>query len=309
LQCLRPARTIRGAMELHQLRYVVAVARTKNFSRAAEQCHVSQPSLSQQVQKLEDELGEKLFERLKREVKVTAAGEAFLRRAERILDEVDAARREVTDGQALLRGTLAIGALPTIAPYLLPEVIVRFNARYPGVEVVLHEDTTARLLKLALACDIDFAVVSRPLHEPRVAERELFDEELLLAVAPGHRLAAKRVVAPRDLDGEKLIVMKESHCLGDQVLNFCERRGTHPQVSIRSAQMQTVQALVRAGVGLSLIPRMAVMERRVDAPVYRSFTAPVPRRSIVAAWPEQRPLSRAASEFLKEIARSEPAPR
>ena len=123
-------------MELHQLRYVVAVARTKNFSRAAEQCHVSQPSLSQQIQKLEEELGGRLFDRLKREAKLTRAGAAFVLRAARILEEVDAAKREAHDTRALLGGTLAIGVLPTIAPYLLPEVIASFNRRYPGVEAV-----------------------------------------------------------------------------------------------------------------------------------------------------------------------------
>src|SRR5580698_1960236 len=144
-------------MEMHQLRYVVAVARTRNFSRAAEQCHVSQPSLSQQIQKLEDELGEQLFDRMKREAKLTSHGEAFLHRAIRILEEVDAAKREATDARDLLRGKVTIGVLPTIAPYLLPDAMAEFTEKYPGVEIVVQEDTTARLVKLALACEIDFA--------------------------------------------------------------------------------------------------------------------------------------------------------
>ena len=288
-------------MEMQQLRYVVAVARTKNFSRAAEQCHVSQPSLSQQIQKLEEELGERLFDRLKREAKLTPAGETFVRRAVRILDEVDAARREAHDARALLRGTLAVGVLPTIAPYLLPDIIVSFNQRYPGVEVLIHEDMTARLLKLALTCDVDFAIASTPLHDARFEVRELFAEELLLAVPPGHPLATKRRVTSTDLDAEKLIIMKEGHCLGDQVMRFCERRKAHPTVSIRSAQMETIQCLVRAGVGLSLIPKMAVLKGRSDAPVYRSFNSTRPERSIVLAWPKQRPPGRAALEFIKEL--------
>jgi LysR family hydrogen peroxide-inducible transcriptional activator len=131
-------------MEMQQLRYVVAVARTGNFSRAAEQCHVSQPSLSQQIQKLEDELGERLFDRLKRLAKLTSQGEAFLRRAVRILDEVDAAKREAADARGLLRGSVAVGVLPTIAPYLLPDVMARFSSRFPGGEIVVPEDTTVR---------------------------------------------------------------------------------------------------------------------------------------------------------------------
>src|SRR5215218_7804273 len=136
-------------MEMHQLRYVVAVARAGNFSRAAEQCHISQPSLSQQILKLENELGERLFDRRKREAKLTSHGEAFLRHAVRILEEVDAAKREATDAKNLLQGTLTIGVLPTIAPYLLPRVLAAFARRYPGVEIIVQEDTTERLLKLA----------------------------------------------------------------------------------------------------------------------------------------------------------------
>jgi LysR family hydrogen peroxide-inducible transcriptional activator len=145
-------------MELHQLRYVVAVARTANFSRAAALCHVSQPSLSQQIKKLEDELGERLFDRMKRAVKLTSQGETFLHRALRILEEVDAAKREASDAQHLLRGALTIGVLPTIAPYLLPKVMAQFTNKFPGVEIVVEEDTTARLLKLALDYEIKTSV-------------------------------------------------------------------------------------------------------------------------------------------------------
>src|SRR5579862_4151827 len=168
-------------MEMHQLQYVVAVARTRNFSRAAEQCHVSQPSLSQQIQKLEDELGERLFNRMKREAKLTSHGEAFLHRALKILEEVDAAKREATDATNLLRGKVTLGALPTIAPYLLPGAMAAFTKKFPGVEIVVQEDTTARLLKLALACEIDFALASRPIHDERLEVKDLFSEELLLA--------------------------------------------------------------------------------------------------------------------------------
>src|SRR5271168_2419878 len=168
-------------MEMHQLRYVVAVARTRNFSRAAEQCHVSQPSLSQQIQKLEDELGERLFDRMKRQVKLTSHGEAFLRRAVRILEEADAAKREATDARDLLRGTISFGVLPTIAPYLLPDVMAEFTARFPGVEMVVQEETTARLIRLVLEYEIDFALASQPIQDGRLKIQELFSEELLLA--------------------------------------------------------------------------------------------------------------------------------
>jgi LysR family hydrogen peroxide-inducible transcriptional activator len=288
-------------MEIQQLRYVVAVARTGNFSRAAEQCHVSQPSLSQQIQKLEDELSERLFDRMKRAVKLTPHGEAFLRRAVRILEEVEAAKREATDAKELLRGVMTVGVLPTIAPYLLPDVMAEFMEKYPGVEIVIQEDTTARLLKLALAYEIDFALASQPIQDERLEVKELFAEELLLALPPGHPLARKRTVSAADLEKERLIVMKEGHCLGDQVLRFCDRRDLHPKISFRSAQLETIQSLVIAGLGISLIPAMAAQTERSELPEYRSLSAPRPHRKIVAVWPKQRPPGRAANEFLKMI--------
>lgn len=288
-------------MEIHQLRYVAAVARAGNFSRAAEQCHVSQPSLSQQILKLEEELGGPLFHRMKREAKLTPQGEAFLRRAVKILAEVDAAKREASDAQNLLRGQLTIGVLPTIAPYLLPEVLVAFAEKYPGVEIVVQEDTTARLIKLAQTCEIDFALASRPIPEAGMEVKDLFTEELRLALPPGHPLKRKRTVSLDDLENERFIVMKEGHCLGDQVLNFCERRDFKPTINFRSAQLETIQAMVCSGVGVSLIPEMAVQDGRENLPEYRSLPAPRPERKIVAVWPRQRPPGRAAGEFLRQI--------
>lgn len=287
-------------MEMQQLRYVVAVARTGNFSRAAEECHVSQPSLSQQIMKLEDDLGERLFDRMKRVAKLTPHGEVFLRRAVHILREVDAAKREAAEAKALLRGTITVGLLPTIAPYLLPDAMAKFTEKYPGVEIVVQEDTTARLLKHTLAYEIDFALVSQPINDERLVVRELFTEELLLALPPGHPLTRKHNVNVSDLADERLIVMKEGHCLGDQVLRFCERRDLRPQISFRSAQLETVQALVRAGLGISLIPAMAV-QGNIGTLEYRSLTSPRPERDIVVVWPNQRPLGRAANELLKLI--------
>lgn len=286
-------------MEMHQLRYMVTLARTGNFSRAAEQCNVAQPSLSQQIQKLEAELGERLFDRMKREVRLTPHGTAFLRRAVRILEEVDAARREVSDALDLKHGSIAIGILPTIAPYLLPPVMARFSAQFAGLELNVHEDTTAQLLKLVHAYEIDFAVVSEPIVDDRLTVTELFTEELLLALPPRHPLAKKRTLTSADLRDQKLIVMKSGHCLGDQVLGFCERQEVKPRISFRSAQLETVQELVCAGLGLSLVPAMARRTHPRRAPEYRSLQAPSPARKIVLVWPQQRPPGRAAAELVK----------
>jgi LysR family hydrogen peroxide-inducible transcriptional activator len=188
--------------------------------------------------------------------------------------------------------------LPTIAPYLLPEVMATFTKEFPGVEIVVQEDTTARLVKLALSCEIDFALASRPIHEERLEVQELFSEELLVALPPRHPLTRKRTLNASELEGARLIVMNEGHCLGNQVLGFCDRHDLSHQISFRSAQLETIQSLVRAGLGISLIPAMAARRDRTNGPEYRS---PQPSREIIAVWPTQRPLSRAASEFVKTV--------
>ena len=292
-------------MEMHQLRYMVAVARQGNFSRAAEHCHVSQPSLSQQIHKLEEELGERLFDRLKTSVKLTPHGELFLRRAHRILDEAEAARREASEAKELLRGTVTLGVLPTIAPYLLPLVLAEFTTKYPGVDLIVVEDTTARLLKSCLACEIDWVLASHPVTDDRLELRELFTEELRLALPPGHPLTRRKTITAANLEGENLIVMKEGHCLGDQVLKFCDLRDIQPRIGFRSAQLETVQALVAHGLGLSLVPAMAVKSSDAAGPAYRSFAGPRPERKIVACWPKLRPPGRASAALLKAVSDTE----
>jgi LysR family hydrogen peroxide-inducible transcriptional activator len=288
-------------MEMHQLRYAVAVARTGNFSRAAEHCNVSQPSLSQQIQKLENELGERLFDRMKRQAKPTPHGEAFLRRAVRILEEAEAAKREAIDARDLLRGRVSVGMLPTIAPYILPDVLADFTEKFPGVEILAQEDTTAGLIKLLHDYEIDFAIASEPIRDDQLTIQQLFSEELLLALPPGHPLISKRTVTPADLEGERLIVMKEGHCLGDQVLSFCDRRNVKSKINFRSAQLETIHSLVFAGLGISLIPAMATHSEREDFLEYRPLQSPRPVRRIVAMWPKQRPPGRAVNEFLKMV--------
>jgi LysR family hydrogen peroxide-inducible transcriptional activator len=194
---------------------------------------------------------------------------------------------------------MTVGVLPTIAPYLLPDMMAAFTKKFPGVQIVVQEDTTARLLKLALACEVDFALASQPIRDERLEVRKLFSEELLLALPPGHPLIRKRTVSANDLVDERLIVMQKDHCLGDQVLGFCDRHGLHHHISFRSAQLETIQALVRAGLGISLVPAMAAQRDRNHAPEYRSLHSPKPSRQIVTVWPKQRPPGRAACEFLK----------
>lgn len=288
-------------MELHQLRYLVALARTGNFSRAAADCHVSQPSLSQQIRKLEDELGERLFDRLKGRARLTRPGEALHARAARILAEVDAATREAGEVHALARGAVRVGVLPTIAPYFLPHVLPGFGREHPGLELVVQEDTTAQLLAQVAVCELDLAVVSLPILDERFAAERLLTEELLLALPHGHALAKRDRIRVSDLDAERFILMKEGHCLGDQVLQFCTRRDFHPRILCRSAQVETLQALVQAGLGISLVPAMARRSGSFPRPLYRSLDGARPRRTVAALWLRDRPPGRATEAFLRHL--------
>lgn len=286
-------------MELHQLRYFLAVAKSGNFSRAAENCHVAQPSLSQQILKLERDLGEQLFERKARQVLLTPAGELFRERATKVLHELQEARREVRDCEGEPRGQVNLSALPTIAPYLLPKIIRGFARRCPAVATIVHEETTDRALRALENHEIDLALVSLPIASPRVEIRPLFSEELLLVLPRGHPLLRKRTLAGADLEPEKFIFMAETHCLGTQTLQFCYAKGFTPQISCRSAQMETVQALVAAGLGISMVPAMA---RQSPARVsYRSLGKPKPVRVIALVWNKRRHLSRAATELREYI--------
>ena len=293
-------------MELHQLRYFLAVARTKNFSRAAEQCHVAQPSLSQQIMKLEDELGERLFERTKREVSLTPAGDLLRVHAERVLQEVELARDGVREFRGLVRGRVVLGVLPTVAPYFLPQRLRAFSSRFPAVEVVVHEDTTDQLAAAVLAKEVDLALVSLPVERVGLAAEEFFDEKLLVALPAGHALAKRPRLTFDDLEREAFILMKEGHCLSGQALQFCRINGFAPQISFRSAQIETVLALVAKGWGVSVVPEMACT-RPMRGVRFRTLAGMT--RSIGIIHRKARPLShasRALVDFLRDAAEGEP---
>lgn len=292
-------------MELHQLRYFLAVARTKNFSRAAEQCHVAQPSLSQQIMKLEDELGERLFERTKREVSLTPAGDLLRVHAERVLQEVELARDGVREFRGLVRGRVVLGVLPTVAPYFLPQRLRAFSSRFPAVEVVVHEDTTDQLAAAVLAKEVDLALVSLPVERVGLAAEEFFDEKLLVALPAGHALAKRPRLTFDDLEREAFILMKEGHCLSGQALQFCRINGFAPQISFRSAQIETVLAFVAKGWGVSVVPEMACT-RPMRGVRFRTLAGMT--RSIGIIYRKARPLShasRALVDFLRDAAAGE----
>jgi LysR family transcriptional regulator, hydrogen peroxide-inducible genes activator len=288
-------------MEMHQLRYFAAVARTGTFSRAARECRVAQPSLSQQILKLEDEVGERLFERTQRRALLTPAGSLFLPHALNILEAAERGRQEIREMGGKVRGKILVGALPTIAPYFLPGVVRSFRAKYPGVELIIHEETTQQLLRSLEEKELDLALISDASPSSRIEIQQLFSEELLLCLPAAHSLVRQKKVVARDLQDEKFILMQDGHCLGAQAQEFCETKGFRPEISCRSAQIGTVLAMVQAGLGISLIPAMAVPGAPKNGIVYRSLDGVRPRRVLTLALPAQRKPSLCVTEFTKFV--------
>ena len=287
-------------MELHQLRYFVATAHAGNFSRAAEQCCVSQPSLSQAIQKLERGLGQRLFDRLGRKALLTDAGRLLLERASAILAAVDDACQRVKDFDQLADGTLAVGAIPTVAPYLLPDALKGFLRLCPKVELTVHEDLTRHLLEAVAAGELDLAIVALPIHDERLTVEVLFSESLLLALPPKHRLLTRRRITMEDVMDERFILLDEMHCLGEQILSICKSSGCH-RIACRSTQLSTVQQLIGMGQGVSLLPAMSMRTERGARLVYRELDSRPFSRTIAADWHRHRYRSIAAESFLTQL--------
>ena len=288
-------------MELHQLRYFVAVAQAGNFSRAAERCHVSQPSLSQQILKLERQLGQPLFSRLGRRAVLTDAGRLLLDRAMTILANVDDAERRLRTSDPLHGGRLAIGAIPTIAPFVLPPTLQTFIKRCPEVELTVREDVTSQLIPAVVEGELDLAIVALPIVDEHLEAEPLLTEALLLTVPPKHPLARRRRVTVADLVGERFILLGEMHCLGEQVLNFCRAHECQPQIACRSAQIGTIQSLIALGQGISLLPEVARSSDRSHKLVYRELAQDEPRRTLAVVWHKHRYRSPLAEHFLAAV--------
>lgn len=284
-------------MELHQLRYFVAVAQTGSFSRAAEECLVSQPSLSQQIQKLERQLGQRLFDRMGKRTVLTAAGTVLLEQAQAILAAVDSAERQMKEFDRQIAGRLAVGAIPTVAPYILPRVLRRFVRKFPQVELMLHEDLTAHLVAGVLKGELDLALLALPLPDRRLAWRSLMTDPLLVALPNDHALAKQHSISIDELRGERFIVLDEMHCLGEQILAFCRNEGIH-RIVCRSAQIATVQMMIALGQGISLLPKLAEQVDRERRIAYRPFSSGGLQRTIVVAWHPARYRSAPAANFL-----------
>lgn len=284
-------------MTLQQLEYLIAVADTGNFTRASERCNVSQPSLSQQIINLEQELGHKLFHRLGRRVAPTEQGRTFLERARRILLEVESAKKEIADDPGLER-RIAVGAIPTLAPYLLPPLIERCRKSHPNLHVDVREDFRRHLIAGVIEGELDLAIAAMPVRDPRISVEPLLREPLLLVVGKDHPLAAKERVMTEDLAGETWAMLGSSSSLAEQVQAFCGNHHFQPRIGFRCAQVATVKALVALGVGISILPRVARAAEDRKSLAYLTLADTSPVREIAVIRHLQRYQSRGAEEFL-----------
>lgn len=286
-------------MQFHQLRYFCAVARTGNFTRAAQQERIAQPSLSQQVRKLEEELGSTLFDRLGRTVRLTQLGAAFLPRAEAILRQVANATAEIQEMAGADRGKLVIGSIPTIAPYFLPPHLASFARKFPHIQVSVVEEVTSELLNQLQHGVIDLAVLALPVPAPHYLCQELFRERLYLAVPHGHHLAAQGTANLKQIVNDPFLLLKEGHCFRDNTLSACGKARLQPNVVFESGQFATILAMVAAGTGVSVVPQMAIEPREGCCFIPLADEGAYRRIGIVQL--KQHFRSRVHSAFLKHL--------
>ena len=287
-------------MYLTQLRYFVAVVDCQSFSKAAARCHTSQPNLSEQVQNLEGQLGTALLDRSSRKIVPTEPGWLFWERSKIILAQIDEAARAVRTKATPGTERISIGVISTVASCFLVHVLDSFVERHPKIRLDIHENTTAQLLPMIEAGSLDLGIVSLPLRRKGFTTETLFSEEMLLALHPKHPLTLKRTIFKEDLLSDKLILSQEGVCLSGCPLRLCKPNRCLPRIIFRSGQLETIQSLVAAGKGISIIPQTAIAE--MPAPIiFRKLENPKLKRSIAVAMRKNRSLKPAAFVFLEHL--------
>ena len=287
-------------MNIRDLRYLVALADLKHFGRAAESCFVSQPTLSTQLKKLEEELGVALVERAPRRVMLTEAGKDIAERARKILRDVDQLREAARQSSDPEAGSIRLGLFPTLGPYLLPHIVPLIKSRFPRLELLLVEEKTEIILRLLREGKLDAGVLAMPIHADQLHVEPLFEEPFLLAVPEHHRLANCEHLQLSDLAKESLLLLEDGHCLRDQALDVCHLAGAGEKTGFRATSLETLRQMVAANVGVTLLPVLAV-----QPPVPRSesirlleFKDARPSREIAMVWRK----SSALEPFLGKIA-------
>ncbi|AYG62131.1 LysR substrate-binding domain-containing protein [Rhizobium jaguaris] len=295
-------------LTLKQLRYFEALARHGHFGRAADVCAISQPALSMQIKELEESLGTELFERGARQVRLTSFGEAFALRVRDILRSVDELGDMARASQDRLAGRLRIGVIPTIAPYLLPQIIGNLTRMHDGLDIHIRETLTSKLVQELTDGRLDAAIVALPVSEPSLTEVALFSENFVL-VRPSED-EGKPVPNREALREMRLLLLEEGHCFRDQALSFCNMRSMLPRELLDGSSLSTLVQMVSAGIGVTLIPEMAVsVETRSASVSVARFNTPQPSRTIGMIWRRTSPLAKQFLEISEIVRQSADAMR
>lgn len=273
-------------MNLRDLRYLVAVADLKHFGRAAEASFVSQPTLSTQLKKFEDELGVALIERNPRNVMLTPVGEAVVARARVMLREADEIRQLARRAKDPESGMVKLGIFPTLGPYLLPHIVPGIVKRFPKLELILVEEKTDVIMRKLAEGELDCGILALPIHDERLHAEYLFEEDFILAVPTSHPLAKRKKTKLAELADEKLLLLDDGHCLRDQALEVCQMIGVAERAGFRATSLETLRYMVAANVGMTLLPALTV---HPPAPVTNAialipFADPTPHRRIAMVW-------------------------
>lgn len=286
-------------MTLTELKYVLAVARERHFGRAAEACFVSQPTLSVAIKKLEEELGVPLFERGSGELSITPAGERVAEQAALIFELVDGIKDLAAEAKDDLQGSLKLGAIYTIAPYLLPELIPQLHERAPHMPLLLEENYTRVLTEKLKKGELDAMIVATPVEDPSLLALPLYEEPFVVAVPAGHAWKKKKAIASDELEQESLLLLGSGHCFRDQVLKACPALNRSAsdglQKTLESSSLETIRHMVASGMGTTVLPCTATrLHSSSDSLLaYRPFTKPAPTRVVSLAWRKSFPRPRA----------------
>lgn len=269
-------------MNLRELEYLVAVAEERHFHKAAQRCFVSQPTLSGQLKKLEDELGVLLVERSTRQVVMTDVGKAIAEQARNILAQVKGIREIAQTSQDVMAGDLHLGLIPTLAPYLLPQIMQQIHKQYPKLKLWLHEYQTAVLLEKLHRAELDLLILALPVDTDEFAELDLFHEPFLLAVPRDESLADQPIISLGDLGDREMLLLEEGHCLRNQALDVCFMAGATENAAFHASSLETLRHMVGEGMGLTLMPELAVPDKQTkkDPIRYLPFRDPKPSRRI-----------------------------
>lgn len=289
-------------MNIRDLEYVVAVADLKNFTDAAARCFVSQPSLSGQIKKLEDQLGVKIFERSNKSVMVTDIGESIVQSARTILTEVSAMKDKAQRVQNPLGGRFNLGAFPTLSTYLFPKIVPNISKNLKDLKLVLTEDKTEVLIDKLLEGSLDAALLALPVDHAGLEVAPLFDDAFCLAVPKGHALSKKRKINQAELARHRLLLLEEGHCLRDQALDVCQIHNIGEEADFRATSLETLRLMVASGAGITFMPEIALRKGDRDI-VYIPFAKPAPQRTIGLVW-RKTTTKRPVIDQLKAICRA-----